>query len=75
MGTTNCPLGIMDALPTDSTLDFEVVFLLQKLSAPQNISKMLSCNILYSPIPIWFPHPPHQILYGISNLKENGKHI
>ena len=73
MGTKNCPLGIMDALPTH-ILNFEVVFLLQKLSAPQYISEILSCNILHSPIPIWFPHPPHQILYGISNLKENGKH-
>ena len=73
MGTTNYPLGIMDALPTHSILNFEVVFLLQKLSATQYISEMFSCNV-HSPIPIWFPHPPHQILYGISNLKENGKH-
>ena len=27
MGTENCPLGIMDALPTHITLNFEVVFL------------------------------------------------
>ena len=74
MGTKNCPLGIMDALPTHFTFNFEVVFLQQKLSASQYISEMLSCNI-HSPIPIWFPHPPHQILYGISNLKENGKHF
>ena len=74
MGTKNCPLGIMYALPTHIILNFEVVFLLQKLSATHYISEMLSCNV-HSPIPIWFPHPPHQILYGISNLKENGKHF
>ena len=42
MGTKNCPLGIMDALPTHITLNFEVVFLQQKLSASQYISEMLS---------------------------------
>ena len=41
MGTKNCPLGIMDALPTHITLNFEVVFLQQKLSATQYISEML----------------------------------
>ena len=74
MGTKNCPLGIMYALPTHIILNFEVVFLLQKLSATHYISEMLSCNV-HSPIPIWFPHPPHQILYGISNLKESGRHF
>ena len=42
MGTKNCPLGIMDALPTHVILNFEVVFLTQKLSASQYISEMLS---------------------------------
>ena len=37
MGTKNCPLGIMDALPTHITLNFEVVFLQQKLIATQYI--------------------------------------
>ena len=75
MGTKNCPLGIMDALPTHIILNFEVVFLTQKLSASQyNYIRNVVMNVLLSPIPIWFPHPPHQILYGISNLKENGKH-
>ena len=42
MGTKDCPLGIMDALPTHIILNFEVVFLTQKLSASQYISEMLS---------------------------------
>ena len=58
MGTKNCPLGIMDALPTHITLNFEVVFLQQKLSASQYISEMLSWMYYSHPFQYGF-HIPH----------------